>query len=87
MKKLLLGLTFLASSLSSIAQVFPLDTLQNKGRRDNRINFVILPDGFTASEQAFFVKKADTINQMVFSYHPVKQYQNFFNRTIYRKSH
>lgn len=79
MKKLLLGFTFLASSLSSIAQMFPLDTLQNKGRRDNRINFVILPDGFTASEQAFFVKKADTINQMVFSYHPLKQYQNFFN--------
>lgn len=63
----------------SFAQTFPVVDLRVSGRKDNRINLVILPDGYTALQQVRFVQNADTIRKNAFKYPPLKEYINFFN--------
>jgi len=69
--------TFAFTQLS--AQTFPVVNLRENGPKNNRVNIVILPDGFTAAEQASFNAHADTIRSNAFTYTPLKEYANFFN--------
>lgn len=53
----------------------------NRGVIDNRVDFVIVGDGYTASEQALFHTNADTIENSFFQYEPFKSYEPYFRFT------
>ena len=79
MRKIITLLTCLCVSALAHAQLFPVVNLKNSGPASNRINMVILPDGFTAGELPTFQAEADTILQHVFLESPMKEYANFYN--------
>ena len=79
MKKVITLISCIISFNYALAQVFPVVDLRVSGRKDNRINLVILPDGYTAGEQTNFVGDADTISMRAFNYSPLKEYRNFYN--------
>jgi hypothetical protein len=68
------------------AQRFPIDTLQWNGA--DRINLVILGDGYTAAEMDKLVDDVRRITfdapNAFFSYVPYKNYQNYFNVFLIR---
>lgn len=63
----------------SLGQSYPVTTIQNSGDINKRINYVYLPDGFTASEQSAFTANAMAVNDELFSQQPFSNYRNFFN--------
>ena len=69
----------LISSLSLFSQTFPVTTLVDNGDPDNRINFVILGDGYQASEMADFLADANAYVADMFSTQPYEEYQDYFN--------
>ena len=77
-KMLVLGLLFLSTS-HSFSQTFPVTTLVDNGDPDNRINFVILGDGYQASEMADFLADANAYVADMFSTQPYEEYQDYFN--------
>lgn len=81
MKKLLLPITFLlCCTLTATAQfAFPVDTLLKAGRLDNRINIVLLPDGYQASEMNKFRTDATAFMNAMLNTIPFAQYQSYFN--------
>ena len=66
MKKTLTLSYFCILSLLLNAQKFKVDTILYSGPTDNRVNLVILGDGYTSSEQAKFQDDAKTINTKFF---------------------
>ena len=78
--KLMMILCLLSiSSLSLFSQTFPVTTLVDNGDPDNRINFVILGDGYQASEMADFLADANAYVADMFSTQPYEEYQDYFN--------
>lgn len=61
------------------AQVFEVDTIWQSGSIENRINFVVLGDGYQASELTKFVTDAQNFANELFNETPFKEYKNFFN--------
>jgi hypothetical protein len=61
------------------AQKFKVDTLVNSGPTKNRINLVILADGYTATEFAKFKLDANSFVNALFNKSPYKQYKSYFN--------
>jgi len=61
------------------AQTFKVDTILYSGPVNNRVNLVILGDGYTASEQAKFLTDATTISNKFFQTVPYTEYKNYFN--------
>lgn len=62
------------------SQVFPVNKIINNGEDAKRINFVILPDGYTAGELADFVAThAPDLSAAIFNKTPFKEYVDFFN--------
>lgn len=79
MQKLILSALLLVFGVICSAQVFPVNTLVQHGPDSNRINMVVLPDGFTAAEIPGFLTATQTITDYVFSQPPFQEYRNFFN--------
>ena len=65
-----------------LAQIFPVEQIMDNGPEAQRINFVILGDGYTASQQDDFNNDAIDINNQVFNKTPFKEYAPFFNAFI-----
>jgi hypothetical protein len=78
MKKHIL-LFLLLISFSAQSQVFDVDTLHYSGDPDRYINFVIVGDGYTVSEQDSFHKTAISLKNALFSQVPFSNYRNYFN--------
>jgi hypothetical protein len=77
-KKLLLPfLTFL--SIAASAQVFDVDTILWSGNSSNKVNLVILGDGYTSAEQTKFITDATGVINAFFTTSPYMEYKNYFN--------
>ncbi|GAB3508609.1 hypothetical protein GCM10027341_44630 [Spirosoma knui] len=74
---LLIGFCLVSAWCS--AQTFQVDTLRKSGPIANRINVVILGDGFTQSELPAFTQAAQKFVTFFLSYSPYNAYQNYFN--------
>ncbi len=70
---------FLLVRISLYGQVFDVQTLQDNGSTDKRINFVYMGDGYTASQQDIFLNDAQNAMNAQFNTTPYKEYHNFFN--------
>lgn len=53
----------------------------NRGVIDNRVDMVIVGDGYTANEQSLFHTNATTIENSFFQYEPFKSYEPYFRFT------
>ena len=53
----------------------------NRGVIDNRVDFVIVGDGYTAAQQGLFHTNANTIENSFFQYEPFKSYEPYFRFT------
>jgi hypothetical protein len=71
--------TLLAISQNVNAQKFPVDTLFKTGSLSNRINVVILGDGFTEAEMPKFRKDAKQFAEFFLGYAPYDHYKTYFN--------
>ncbi len=78
-KIVILILSLLCTAVAASAQVFPVVANKVSGDQSNRINIVILPDGFTSAELPDFQLKTDTVQKAVFLQTPMKEYADFFN--------
>ncbi|MCF2489477.1 M64 family metallopeptidase [Dyadobacter sp. CY347] len=70
---------FLFSSFSCFSQTFKVDTLYKHGAIDNRVNVVILGDGFTQAELPKFTEEAKKFADFFLNYAPYDVYRNYFN--------
>lgn len=75
------SLTFwlLCTATSTFGQHFQVDTLYKTGPQDNRINVVILGDGFTEAEMPKFAAEAKKFADFFRSYEPYDRYRDYFN--------
>ena len=58
-------------------QDFPIDTIQYAG--PEAINFVLLGDGYTATEQKKFLSSAKKLYNALFKKVPMNKYKKWFN--------
>jgi hypothetical protein len=80
MLKTVICLLFLFLSVGeSKGQKFPIDTIQYKGNSNQYIDFVLMGDGYVASEQSAFIATARALVDYLFSLHPWKNYRDYFN--------
>lgn len=63
----------------SFGQQYQVDTLYKTGPLDNRINVVILGDGFTQQELPKFAEEAKKFADFFLGYDPYKRYSSYFN--------
>ena len=61
MNKLLLLISSFLLCGTAISQVFDVETIWQSGPTDNRVNIILLGDGYTAAEQGDFVADAQAI--------------------------
>lgn len=78
-KNLFVNLFLFGFSIASFGQIFPKDSLMYNGTRDQIINLVILPDGYTLAEQPKFKTDATAFMNYFFSQSPFSAYKNYFN--------
>ncbi|MBS3737794.1 MAG: T9SS type A sorting domain-containing protein [Psychroflexus sp.] len=64
---------------TSFAQVFDVETIKNSGVDENRINIVILSEGYQDSELNQFIIDATSFSNALFAETPYKEYENYFN--------
>ena len=81
MKKQIFSLLCMLQLFSSavFAQKFKIDTISLGGNSSNRVNIVILGDGYATSEQAKFLSDANTFKAQLFATSPYKEYKNYIN--------
>ncbi len=84
MKKLILLIVLLISSIYSYGQTFQVDTLLFSGSTTNRINLVILPDGYTSTQLSREIVDGNKVTDSIFTYFPFSQYANFCNVFLLR---
>jgi len=77
--KRILQYIFLFTSISSYAQSFEMDTILYSGPIDNRINIVMLGDGYQTNELDKFIIDANQITNDLFNKSPYREYKDFFN--------
>jgi len=63
----------------SYSQVFDVENIKNSGDMENRINIVIMGDGYQANEFAKFETDANNFVTDMFSQSPFAEYSNYFN--------
>lgn len=63
----------------TFGQQYQVDTLYKTGPLDNRINVVILGDGFTQQELPKFAAEAKKFADFFLAYDPYVRYRNYFN--------
>lgn len=78
MKKILFLFLIIISQFSS-SQVFNLETILQSGSNKNRINLVILSDGYQSNELDQFITDATNFSNALFAETPYKEYKNYFN--------
>ncbi|MCF0062931.1 M64 family metallo-endopeptidase [Dyadobacter chenwenxiniae] len=66
-------------SFNSFSQTFKVDTIYKHGSIDNRVNVVILGDGFTQAELPNFTEEARKFADFFLNYAPYNAYRNYFN--------
>ena len=79
MRNRLFLILFCLLALSTRGQVFTVDTIAYSGNPNNRINLVIMGDGYTSSEMIKFRSDAQLVTNYFFSVPPFSRYQNFFS--------
>jgi hypothetical protein len=79
MKKYLLSLSFVLSCICCGAQTFVVDTLIYNGNPNNRINLLILGDGYTSAQMSQFRSNSLTVANYLLNTPPFNQYKSFFN--------
>lgn len=79
MKRIFPALGLLCAAFSTFAQHYQVDTLYKTGPRDNRINVVILGDGFTEAEMPKFVSEARKFADFLRECEPFVHYRDYFN--------
>ncbi len=72
-------LIFLFSFNLIIGQTFPVSSILNNGADSKHINYVIVGDGYTSSQQTTFITDAIAIKDDLFSQSPFLEYKDFFN--------
>ncbi|SDF33037.1 Por secretion system C-terminal sorting domain-containing protein [Dyadobacter soli] len=65
--------------VNTLGQHYQVDTLYKTGPLDNRINVVILGDGFTEDEMPKFAAEAKTFADFFRNFEPYDRYQAYFN--------
>lgn len=75
------SLTFwlLCTISTTFGQRYQVDTLYKSGALNNRINVVILGDGFTEAEMPKFVSEARKFADFFRTYDPYDHYRDYFN--------
>ncbi|HLV15408.1 MAG TPA: M64 family metallopeptidase [Xanthomarina sp.] len=79
MKKTLLSILTLITFQISYTQVFEGEYIRQSGNDDNRINIVIMGDGYQTSDFTKFGIDANNFVTDMFSQSPFKEYSNYFN--------
>jgi IgA peptidase M64/List-Bact-rpt repeat protein len=70
---------FLWFMLPAMAGAEPVTTIRNNGDPANRIDIVVLGDGYAADQLAKFAGDAETAIQGLFAQDPWHEYQRYFN--------
>jgi hypothetical protein len=78
MKTTFTTLFLLLMSCAGFCQTYPVDTLYKTGPLSNRINVVILGDGFTKEELPKFTAEAKKFADFFLSYEPYNRYKALF---------
>ncbi|MDR6805678.1 hypothetical protein J2Y45_002013 [Dyadobacter sp. BE34] len=79
MKRLFLLLGLLCPAFCAFSQHYQVDTLYKTGPRGNRINVVILGDGFTEAEMPKFTAEARKFTDFLRECEPFVRYRDYFN--------
>ncbi len=79
MKKYFILLCLLLSCRYATAQIFVVDTLIYNGNPNNRINLLILGDGYTSAQMGLFRTNALAVGNYLLNTPPFNQYKPFFN--------
>ncbi len=80
--KYLVTASLLCVALSASSQFYDVDTLYWSGPTDERINLVILGDGYQETEFGKFSDDAQDFMNSLFAESPYKEYQSYFNVVI-----
>ncbi|MGI9205182.1 MAG: M64 family metallopeptidase, partial [Woeseiaceae bacterium] len=65
--------------MSAAAFSEPVTTVKNNGDSANRVDFVILGDGYTAADLATYATDVDNVVLNFFNQEPFKEYEDYFN--------
>lgn len=79
MKSIFTTLYAICIAAVCFGQEYQVDTLYKTGPLDNRINVVILGDGFTQQELPKFATEAKNFADFFLGYDPYLHYRNYFN--------
>lgn len=79
MKNLFLTLLVFVISGWTFSQTFDTIVLHNSGPTDQRINLVIMGDGYSAADQGKFVTDATELKNYLFTIPPYSNYSEYFN--------
>jgi hypothetical protein len=66
-------------SAGAAASAEPFETIINNGNPANRVDLVILGDGYTAADMQKYRNDVQTFVQGFFAQEPFREYQNYFN--------
>ncbi len=61
------------------AQSFPVETIMYNGPTDEKVNFLFLGDGYTASQQAQYINDVNTVVNEYFDAEPFATLEPYFN--------
>lgn len=78
----MVGLVWLAAAVPPARAVNTLETVEQTGPSDNRIDLVIMAEGYTTAEAALFRQHVDALVSGLFLYEPWASYRGAFN--LYR---
>lgn len=79
MKSIFTALLTICMTTAAFSQRYQVDTLYKNGPLDNRINVVILGDGFTEEQLPKFAEEAKKFADFFLAYNPYNDYRNYFN--------
>nr|WP_295928398.1 M64 family metallopeptidase [uncultured Dyadobacter sp.] len=79
MKSIFTTLIIFCIASKALSQHYQVDTLYKKGPLDNRINVVILGDGFTQEQLPKFAAEAKKFADFFLAYDPYTGYRDYFN--------
>lgn len=78
-KSAIFGLAIVSAGFSPWTFGEPVTTIRNNGSSANRIDLVILGDGYTNAELGKYATDAEKAVQGFFAQEPFKEYQKYFN--------
>lgn len=79
MKRIFITLFIICIGATAFSQHYQVDTLYKKGPLDNRINIVVLGDGFTEEQMPKFADEAKKFADFFLGYSPYDGYRDYFN--------